>query len=262
MASSSQSLSALAQNMGLNIECFGIGQPLLILHGGGGKATVAAFAQSLANSFSVILPSHPGFDGTERPVHISSIKELATSYVALLTVAKLENVLVIGFSIGGWIAAEMAVLQSQTMAGVVLVDAVGITVPGEDVLDIFSIAPHQIADFSYHEPDKFRINMAALSPERRATFQGNLATLSVYGRTMNMQDPDLSVRLSEVKIPSLVISGESDRIVSPAYGRAFGAAIKGSRFELIAACGHLPQFEQPAILRSLLEQFAKENYQA
>jgi pimeloyl-ACP methyl ester carboxylesterase len=248
VTNNSQPLSALALGMGLKMEQFGAGQPLLILHGGGGKATVAAFAQSLSDSFNVILPTHPGFDGTVRPAQMSSIKELAAAYGALLAAAKLENIIVIGFSIGGWVAAEMAVQQSQAMAGLVLVDAVGLTVPGEDVLDIFSIAPSQISDYSYHEPDKFRIDMAALSPERREIFKANFATLAIYGGALNMQDPDLAGRLSEVKIPSLVI-----------WGRAFAAAMPHSRFELIAACGHLPQLEQPAALRSLLQQFAKEH---
>jgi pimeloyl-ACP methyl ester carboxylesterase len=259
MASSSQSLSALALDMGLKIEQFGTGQPLLILHGGGGKATVAAFAQSLSESFNVILPTHPGFDSTVRPAQIASIKELAAAYVALLAAAELEKVLAIGFSIGGWVAAEMAVQQSQAMAGLVLVDAVGLTVPGEEVRDIFSIAPSQIADYSYHEPDKFRIDMAAFSPERREIFKANFATLAVYGGALNMQDPDLAARLSEVRIPSLVIWGVSDRVVSPTYGSAFADAMPRSRFELISACGHLPQLEQPVALRNLVEQFVKEH---
>jgi pimeloyl-ACP methyl ester carboxylesterase len=262
MAGGSQSLSVLAQNMGLKLEQFGTGQPLLVLHGGGGKATVAAFAQSLADSFNVILPTHPGFDGTERSTRIFSIKELAAAYVGLLAAAKLENVVVIGFSMGGWIAAEMAVHLPQTMAGLILVDAVGITVSGEDVLDVFSIAPNQIADFSFHEPNKFRIDMAALSPEKKSMLQANFAALAIYGRALNMQDPDLAARLSVIDVPSLVIWGESDRVASPTYGKAFAAAMPGSCFELIASCGHLPQLEQPAALRSLLEQFAKEHFRS
>ena len=256
MASQSE-LAELAPALGIKIEQFGAGRPLLMLHGGGGVGSVAAFAQDLADHFNVILPTHPGFDGTARPAPIAGIADLAKLYSELLATARLQGVLVMGFSLGGWLAAELAASYPQAIDGLVLVDAVGMTVSGQGVLDVFSIAPGEIADFSYHDPDRFRVDMASLSPERRSALQSNFAALAVYGGALNMQDPDLGSRLATIDIPSMVVWGESDRVATPVYGRAFADAMPNSRFELIEECGHLPQIERPDRLKEVLLRFAR-----
>ena len=163
----------------------------------------------------------------------------------------------IGFSIGGWIAAELAVSMPREVTGLVLVDAVGIEVPGQSVLDVFSIQPSEIASFSYHAPERYRIAPATLDEGQVAAMRSNFAALAVYGRAQNMQDPDLRERLARVAIPALVVWGESDRVVSPDYGRAYAAALPNSRFSLIAECGHLPQIEQRDRLLQLVGDFAR-----
>ncbi|MCP3474098.1 alpha/beta hydrolase [Bradyrhizobium sp. CCGUVB1N3] len=250
-------LTTAAAKRGLKVTQFGRGRPLLLLHGGGGIATITSFAEDMAQCFNVIMPTHPGFDGTERPSDIDGIKALAMGYVDLIADAGLKGAVAVGFSMGGWIAAEMAASRVDGLAGLVLVDAVGIKVPGETVLDVFAIAPPQIADFSYHQPDRFRIDPASLSEARRQAMQSNFAALAFYGRAQDMQDPDLAARLSGVERPTLVVWGESDRVVTPAYGRAFAEAIPGSRFEAIAACGHLPQIERPDVLKEMLSGFVQ-----
>jgi pimeloyl-ACP methyl ester carboxylesterase len=110
----------------------GAGQPILLLHGGGGPQTVLGFAQALADDprtyARVLSPTHPGFDGTSRPDVLESIGGLAALYVALLESLDLHDVIVVGNSIGGWITAEMALLGSDRVSRYVLVDAVGIEV--------------------------------------------------------------------------------------------------------------------------------------
>jgi pimeloyl-ACP methyl ester carboxylesterase len=140
------------------------------------------------------------------------------------------------------------------VASVILVDAVGIEVPGTSTVDFFSLALPQIADYSFFEPDRFRMDPATMPPAALAALPGNRAALAVYGGA-TMSDPTLAGRLSAVATPTLVIWGEADRIADVEHGRAFAAAIPGARFELMPRTGHLPQVETPERLLEIIAAF-------
>ncbi len=143
----------------------------------------------------------------------------------------------VGNSIGGWIAAEMAVLGSPRISGLVLVDAVGIEVPGHPVADFFSLTMDQVFQLSFHNPDPYRIDPTTLPPAAQAIAAGNRAALAIYaGRSMS--DPTLIERLSTIQLPTLVLWGDSDQIVDPDYGRAYAAAIPTATFQLLPDTGH------------------------
>ncbi len=234
----------------------GAGRPFLILHGGAGPQSVSGFADLLAESehVRVITPSHPGFGGTTRPDALNSVRRLAALYVALLEQLDLSDVTVIGNSIGGWIGAEMALLGSPRITGLIIVDGVGIEVPGHPVVDFFTLTMDQVAELSYHHPDGFRVDPSKMPPAQQAAMAGNRAALAVYGGAM--VDPTLLGRLRAIAVPALVLWGESDRIADPDYGRAFAAAIPGARFELLTETGHVPQLESPNKLRAAIESFS------
>ncbi len=168
------------------------------------------------------------------------------------------GVTVVGNSIGGWIAAEMALLESTRVSSFVLVDAAGIEVPGHPIADFFALTPRQVAEFSYHDPDRFGIDPTKLPPEAQKAMAGNRATLAVYGGT-SMNDTRLAERLASVSTPTLVVWGGSDRIVDPDYGRAYAEAIPGARFQLIPESGHLPQIETPGQLVDAVWAFAESH---
>jgi len=240
----------------------GEGSPFLLLHGGGGPLTVSAFADLVAaEPAHVITPTHPGFAGTPRPDALSSVRGLAQLYVALLETLQLKDVTVVGNSIGGWIAAEMALLESKRASRFILVDAVGIEVPGNPVVDFFSLTPRQVAEHSYHDPDRFGIDPTTLPPEALQAMAGKRATLTVYAGT-SMNDPGLAGRLRAVTRRTLVVWGDADRIANPDYGRAFAAAIPGARFQLLEKTGHLPQIETPGQLLEAIRQFVHDGASA
>jgi pimeloyl-ACP methyl ester carboxylesterase len=224
----------------------GEGRPFLLLHGGGGPGTVAGFAALLAGSrpARVITPTHPGFGGTPRPEALHTVAGLAELYVALLDHLGSDDVTVVGNSIGGWIAAEMALLASPRVSGIIVVNGTGVQVPGHPIADFFSLTMDQVTQLSYHDPDRFRIDPATLPPAAQAGMAGNRATLAVYSST-GMSDPTLAGRLSAVETPTRVLWGDSDQIVDPDYGRAFAAAIPSARFQLLTDTGHMPQLETP-----------------
>lgn len=239
----------------------GSGRPIVLLHGGAGPFSVAGFAEVLASSEAarVLTPVHPGFDGTPRPAELTSIRSLAVVYAQLLRDLELTDVCVIGNSIGGWIAAELALADSSAadprVSSLVLVDAAGLQVDAAPMADYFSLTRDQVFDLAYFDPDAFRIAPATLSQERVAAMAANNAALLGYGGA-EMADRSLLGRLPAIGIPTLIVWGAADRIVPPEHGRAYAAAIPGAQFRLITEAGHLPQLETPAALIAALHQFA------
>jgi pimeloyl-ACP methyl ester carboxylesterase len=235
----------------------GQGRPFLLLHGGGGPDTVAGFAGRLAATpdVRVITPTHPGFGGTSRPEALNSVGGLAALYVGLLDQLELSDVTVIGNSIGGWITAEMALLESPRVSRAILVDAVGIVVPGHPVTDFFSLSMDEVFSLSFHNPEPFRIDPASLPPAAQAIAAGNRAALATYAGP-SMGDPALLRRLGTLNLEALVLWGDSDQIADPDYGRAYAAAIPAARFQLLKDTGHMPQVETPDQLMQAIRDFA------
>jgi pimeloyl-ACP methyl ester carboxylesterase len=236
----------------------GEGRPFLLLHGGGGPQTVTGFAALLAGQRSarVITPVHPGFGGTARPDWLTDVPTLAQIYVRLLDELGLEDVTVVGNSIGGWIAAEIALLGSDRISSVVLVNAAGIQVPGHPVADPFTLTPAELSALSFHDAEKFRIDPSTFSDEQRAVASANRAALQVYSGPHAMADPTLRERLAKVGSPVLVAWGESDQVVDTEYGRAYAAAVPGAEFQLLPRTGHMPQIETPGQLLPVVWDFA------
>ncbi|KOU19040.1 alpha/beta hydrolase [Streptomyces sp. WM6372] len=236
----------------------GRSRPFLLLHGGGGPQTVAPFAGLLAEQrpARVFTPLHPGFGGTVRPEWLADVPTLARVYAQLLDELGLTDVTVVGNSIGGWIAAELALLGSDRISSVILVNAVGIDVPGHPVADAFSLTPAELSRLAFHDPAKFAVDVAALPEAARTAMAAHRAALEVYSGPHAMADPTLRERLAEVAHPTLVAWGESDQVVDGAYGRAYAAAIPRARFTLLHGTGHMPQIETPEQLLPVVWDFA------
>ncbi|MEU5537926.1 alpha/beta hydrolase [Streptomyces sp. NPDC020362] len=234
------------------------GHPFLLLHGGAGPQAVAGFAGLLAEQrpARVIAPVHPGFDGTPRRAWLTDVTTLARLYAQLLDDLRLRDVAVVGNSIGGWIAAELAALGSDRISSVTLVNAVGISVSGHPIADTFGLTPVELSRLSYYDPSKFRFDPAKLSEAQRAIVAANRATLQIYSGPHAMADPTLPDRLAKVAHPTLVAWGAGDQVVDADYGRAYAKAIPGAEFRLLHGTGHMPQTETPEQLLPVVWDFA------
>ena len=241
----------------ITVDEYGSGHPFLLLHGGAGPQSMTGFAQRLAASENVhvMVPTHPGFGGTNRPDWVNSIGTLADIYVALIDQLDLRDVTVVGSSIGGWIAAEMALRGSSHLRNFILIDAVGIAVAGQSVADIFSMTMDELAELSYHNPAAFRIDPTAMTDIQKRGMAANRQALAVYGGQPTKADPTLVTRLAAVTAPTLVLWGDSDGIVTPDYGRAYADAIPTAEFQLLSNCGHLPQIESPDQVLTAIRNF-------
>ncbi|MFD5825909.1 alpha/beta fold hydrolase [Lentzea sp. NPDC060358] len=222
-------------------------RPYLLLHGGGGVATMAGFADLLADRAHarVLLPTHPGFGGTPKPDDLTGATGLARTYAALLDELDLTGVTVVGNSFGGWVAAEIALLGSPRVRAAVVVDGIGVEVEGHPQTDVRGLSPAELQQLSWHDPA--RAPRPAGVPGPGPDVQ---ALLGYTGPAMT--DPTLAGRLGGVEVPVHFVWGESDGIVSADYGRAFAAAVPGSTFALLPRSGHLPQLETPQELLDVL----------
>jgi pimeloyl-ACP methyl ester carboxylesterase len=244
----------LRNDLAITLTETGTGRPVLNLHGGGGPFTVASIADHLAESMRVITPTHPGWNGTIRPDWLAGIGDLAGAYLELLEADDLRDVLVVGSSLGGWIGAEIAVRdKGARVSGLILINATGIEVKGQPITDFFSLDARGVADYAWYDSDRFYQDPATVPPEQAARQLANMATMRVLAGPM--YDPELLNRLGQVRIPVLVLWGEADRIVTPAYGATYAAAFPDARLERIPKAGHLPQIEQPAATFAVIDEF-------
>jgi pimeloyl-ACP methyl ester carboxylesterase len=216
------------------------------LHGGAGPQSALPFAERFAasNNVRVVTPTHPGFGGTARPAGLDGIPNLAVLYGQLLAELDLADVTVIGNSIGGWIAAELALLRSPRVSGIVLIDAVGIDVPGHPVADAFSLSLEQIMQRSFHDPVPFVVDPTTLPEAARVVMRRNRAALAAYTNGM-MSDPSLIGRLHDLELATLVLWGDSDRIADLDYGRACAAAIPSPGSKCSRARDTCPNWRRP-----------------
>ncbi|MFE0476093.1 alpha/beta fold hydrolase [Streptomyces sp. NPDC058947] len=226
-------------------------RPFLLLHGGGGPATMTGFADRLAERTHsrVLVPTHPGFHGTPKNSALESVSDLAKAYIAMLDTLDMRDVTVVGNSFGGWLAAEIALQGSPRVSAGVIINGIGIEVDGHPVADVSGLTHAELEARTFHDPRR-----APTPPNTGGKEPGPdiPALLGYTGPTMS--DPTLAKRLAGIRLPFHVLWGESDRLVTPEYGRAYAAAIPMATFTPLPRTGHMPQIETPEeLLGTLLD---------
>ncbi len=234
---------------GIELEMLrrGAGHPLLLLHGFDTIDAAAPFVDRLARHGEVVAPSSPGFGNTPRPQNFDTVYDLVHLYLSALRELPGDKVTVVGFSFGGWLAAEVAAACTHRIAKLILVDPVGIKISDRetpDILDIFNKPPDEVRRRSWHDPDRFAPDYNAMSDEALVVHARNREALCLYAWNPYMYNPQLPRWLGRIDVPTLVLWGESDGVVSPDYGRAYAGMIPKARFEPIAQAGHHPEIEQ------------------
>jgi len=244
----------------LEITEAGHGRPLLFLHGGhpsGRLDPQARLVEALADNFRFIAPTHPGFGITAAPPQLTTVDDLAYLYLDLLDALDLRDVVLVGASLGGWIAAEMAVKTTERISQLVLIDSVGIKVgdrEARDIADIYAITDRQLAEIAYADPQKMARDTKSLPDQELTLMARSRESTGRYAWSPYMHNPKLKARLHRIGIPALVLWGEADRIVAPEYGRSFAAALPDARFAVIESAGHFPHLEQPnAVAHHILD---------
>lgn len=234
----------------------GTGAPLLFLHGTDGLAEWPAALDPLAQRFQVVAPDHPGFGDTRAPPFIDDISDMAYFYLDALDALGLDDIHLVGHSLGGWIALEVAVRSCARIRTLTLIDSAGIHVKGVPKTDIFLIDPEEQARLMYADPAR-----AAAAAERAAAekYQEIAVLNRIASARLGWQprffNPRLERWLHRIDRPTLILWGEEDRIIPPAYGEAFQRLIPGSRLQRIPAAGHLPHVERPERVAKSIARF-------
>ncbi len=222
----------------------GKGAPLMVLHGVGGAALWLPYMEKLSQRFDLIVPEHPGFGGSDTPEWLDNVGDLAYFYLDVIDALGLQGVTLIGTSLGGWIAAEIAVRSSDRINALVLSAPAGIHVKGVSKGDTFLWSREETMRNLFHD-QKFA--EAALqrpfSDEDQMTEAKNRLTMAKLAWQPRLYNPDLHKWLHRIAVPSLILWGDDDKVIPPPYGPAFQKLIPGSRLEVIGNCGHLPQVE-------------------
>ena len=240
----------------------GRGPALLYLHSAGIDVEWGEIHERLAATHTVLLPAHPGFAESTGLDQVDGIFDLVLHYVDLLDVLGLDAVPMIGASIGGWIAAEIAALYPARTAKLVLVDAVGIRIDAEPIRELFATPPPELAPLLFHDQaHPIAAMMRAFDPKIPLPEELLLPQLKAMEATAKLgwnpylHDPKLPERLRRVRAPTLVVWGRQDGLVPVAYAAEWGRLVPGARVEVIDGCGHLPAIERPGALADIVTRF-------
>jgi pimeloyl-ACP methyl ester carboxylesterase len=227
----------------------GHGRPILWLHGEEGLDSETPFLDRLAGHGRVIAPSHPGFGHSPDAEGIDTVDDLAYLYLDLLAERDARDAVVIGASLGGWIAAELAVKCTARLARLVLVAPLGIKVgdrEARDIPDIFALDPDEVLRLQYADPARATVDCTALSEDRLTVIARDREATALYGWEPYFHNPKLRRRLHRIDVATLLLWGADDRFVTPEYyGAAYRDAIAGARLETIEGAGHFPHLERP-----------------
>lgn len=240
----------------------GDGPPLLFLHGGDYIAQNRPFLDLLARRFRVVMPRHPGFGNTPRPPWFRSVGDIAYLYLDLLDRLDLRETLVVGSSFGGWAALELAVRSTARIGRLVLLDPLGVKFGDRetrDVADLYALPADEVLRLSFVDPTRAAPEYEKLGDAELLAIARDREATALYGWKPYMHNPALAHWLHRIACPALVLWGERDGVVAPAYGERLAAALPQSRFERIAGAAHYPQIEQPEAVAAAIEKFAQEN---
>jgi len=245
---------------GVTLECVqrGQGRPVLLLHGAGGPRPSAPFMDMLAQRVRLIAPTHPGFGNSPLPDWFDNVDDLAYLYLDLLDRLDLHDVILMGFSMGGWTAAEIAIKCTHRLSKLILVDAVGCKFKDREtreIPDIWALHPSEVNKLTYFDPETFAPKLDQMTDEQLQMVARNREAAAMYLWEPYMHSPKLLRRLHRINIPTLLVWGAHDGLATPEYGRSYCAAIPGARMEIIEKAGHTPQNEQPEAFVATVMRF-------
>jgi len=242
---------------------------LVLLHGINNISPHAPFLDLLAEHGEIVAPSHPGFGKSPGPDDRDTIYDLVHTYRGMLDALPAKKVTLIGFSFGGWIAAEVAAAGHPKLDRLILVDAFGIKLAGREERDfphLFNTNPAELKRLAWHDPancppGSYGVGWHAaigdaMSDEEMVTLARNWDSLCLYAWRPHMYNPRLKYWLHRIAAPTLVLWGASDLIVTPEYGRTYAGLIPGAGFSVIDSAGHHPELEQPRAFVDNIFRFA------
>ncbi len=232
-------------------------QPLVFLHGAGGHTGWMGFLDALAEDFAIYAPEHPGFGRSDDPPWLDEVGDLAYFYLEFLAALGLERVHLIGTSLGGWIAAELAVRDAARLASLTLVGAVGVTAGGKPIDDIFRMPEAENLRRYYADPERAAQRLGDLVKADMGIVAKNRATVTRLAYRPRFHNPNLAKWLHRIAVPTLLVWGDKDGLVPPKFGEAYRDLIPSSRLVVLENAGHAPFDEQKDAFLVAFREFVR-----
>ena len=232
----------------------GEGPPLIFLHGASGHVGWLPVFERLSARFDVIAPEHPGFGSSDDPTWLDRPVDLAYFYLDLIETLKLDGIHLMGTSLGGWIAAELAVRNTSRLASLTLVCAVGIAPDGAPIDDLFRISMEENARRFYFDPERVRRRVEMLAKADPRVLVRNRSTV-VRLAYPHFASPDLAKWLHRIDVPTLLIWGANDGLVPVRFGETYRRLVPNSNLVVIAEAGHAPFEEKPEAFLAAVTDF-------
>jgi pimeloyl-ACP methyl ester carboxylesterase len=237
----------------------GSGEPLLFLHGAGGPMVGAPFLDELAKQFTVYAPAHPGFGPGEGIEQLDDVIDFALYYHDFLDELRIEKPHVLGHSLGGMLAAEITALAPSRVNRLVLVSAAGLWLDAVPIPDFFTLNPKQLLNVALHDAESPLGQMMAKQFEASENMLEMHRCMASAGKFLwPIPDKGLKKRIHRIQQPTLIMWGASDKLIPPAYGQAFLAAISGSRLVTLPRSGHIPMLEEQDAFVQVVTNFLLE----
>jgi pimeloyl-ACP methyl ester carboxylesterase len=239
----------------------GAGPPLVFLHGAGGMTPDDPLLAALASDHQVFAPYLPGYGETEDCPELRDMLDYTLLGWDLVQAFGLADPVLVGHSMGGMIAAEMAAIAPGDVSRLALIAPAGLWLPDHPIPDLFTLMPYEMPAYLFHDPEAgAKLMTSGLDMQDPKFLQNylvrNARQLGMAGKLLfPIPERGLSQRLYRITARTVIIWGESDRLVPPVYGPAFEAAIAGARLVRVREAGHMVVLEKPdavaAVVRSL-----------
>ncbi len=228
----------------ISLRRAGKGEPLLFLHGAGGGHIWFPFMAALSERYEVFVPEHPGFGPSDTPEWLDTVGDLAFFYLDFMEQFGLRDVHLMGASLGGWTAAEVAVRNTSRLKTVTLVSAAGIYVKGVPMGDMFLWPPEEGIRHVWKDP-KWQEKMLSTpqTEEQQDLARRNRLTTAKLAWQPRWYNPQLRKWLHRIDVPTHIVWGDADGLFPAPYAKAYQELIPGSTMTMLSA-GHIPQVEQ------------------
>jgi pimeloyl-ACP methyl ester carboxylesterase len=239
----------------------GGGAPVVFLHGAGGLLPENPFLHALAKKYHVFAPELPGYGDSTGEDLLEDMLDFTLHAADVLAELRIDKPHLIGHSMGGMIAAEMAATAPNDLGKLVLVDAAGLWIPEQPIPDLYAMLPHEYPKYLFHDPGA---GLALLTGgldfsnlEVLAEFYiANSRRMAMAGKILfPIPNRRLSKRLYRIKAETLIVWGASDALIPPVYAERWNRSIAGSRLVQIREAGHMVPYEQPEVFVSAVSGF-------
>ncbi len=239
----------------------GSGAPLVFLHGAGGLFAENPFLEQLAQRYHVFAPELPGYGESSGEELLEDMLDFTLHGWDVADALGLRQPHLVGHSMGGMIAAEMACIAPHDVGRLVLASAAGLWIDEHPIPDVFAMLPYQIAEVLFQDPARGQALLtggANLSDMEalKEFYLGTQRRLAMAGKILfPIPNRRVAKRLYRLTAPTLIVWGAQDRLIPPVYGQRWAELIPGARLTLLEGAGHMAPYEEPEAFVSALSAF-------